>query len=460
MGTASDYDFVEAGMLSGAPREHGLASAAPVLIADGPEAARSEAADSGRTRLRTMRIAVGSVGTADVAAWGEADRAAEPNPFYRPEFLLANAVHRHIAIELLDREGRGTLACLPASASAASHAAPASVSLTALADEYSFSGTPLIDRDELERAADGLLQLAREEGRVAILLIPMFNVDGPVGRALQAAARRHDVRLSKIASFQRAAWHRAPKRHFPGPSFNRSDRRELSRTARRLREELGGDPGGCRPHPRPIGLGGVSGDGACGLEGRPRDGSRQQIAGCAILRRMCAGMSAAGRFELLCLEVGGRTIAMESHLLDGATLWPFKIAHDPAYRRFSPRPQMIYRVIDSLHDRAIEIADTGAVPENAHMNRLWPDRRTLHFVLIPTGAPAARLVPLVLLARVAVRDIQRQPAACRRAQRQTDSSGASRPLALRAPRDWKVRVASQDDLLVSSLADTCTPRVA
>ena len=366
-----------------------------------------------------MRIAVGSVGTADVAAWGElADRAAEPNPFYRPEFLLANAVHRQIAIELLIVKDEGRwLACLPVRRRPPTLRLPVS-SLTALADEYSFSGTPLIDRDELERAADGLLQLAREEGRVAILLIPMFNVDGPVGRALQAAARRHDVRLSRIASFQRAAWHRAPKRHFPGPSFNRSDRRELSRTARRLREELGGDlvvvdrthdPSAWEEF-LAMERAGWKGDRGTALGSRSRDAQ--------FFRRMCAGMSAAGRFELLCLEVGGRTIAMESHLLDGATLWPFKIAHDPAYRRFSPGTQLMYRVIDSLHDRAIEIADTGAVPENAHMNRLWPDRRTLHSVLIPTGAPAARLVPLVLLARVAVRDI-------RRTARRVSSSAAS-----------------------------------
>src|SRR4029079_10503256 len=43
------------------------------------------------------------------------------------------------------------------------------------------------------------------------------------------------------------------------------------------------------------------------------------------------------------------------------------------------------------------------VPDNAHMNRLWPDRRTMDTVLLPTGAPAARLVPVAVWARRAAR---------------------------------------------------------
>jgi hypothetical protein len=41
------------------------------------------------------------------------------------------------------------------------------------------------------------------------------------------------------------------------------------------------------------------------------------------------------------------------------------------------------------------------------MNRLWPDRRTMHTVLLPTGSPAARLVPVVMLVRDAVRNLRR-----------------------------------------------------
>jgi hypothetical protein len=114
-------------------------------------------------------------------------------------------------------------------------------------------------------------------------------------------------------------------------------------------------------------------------------------------------MAGAGCLELVALEVAGRTVAMECHLIDGPAFWSFKIAHDPAFRRFGPGTQLKYRVIDGLEERPIELADSCAVPDNAHMNRLWPDRRTMDTVMLPTGSPVARLVRPILWARGAVR---------------------------------------------------------
>ncbi len=355
-----------------------------------------------------MRIDARAVDEAGLKAWGAlADRAAEPNPFFRPQFLLANAIERGVSVELfVVRRDERWLACLPVRPRPPTWRLPLS-NLTALTDEYSFSGTPLLDHDELDSAADGLLELVRDEGRAAVLLIPMFDSHGPVGRALEAAARRNDIRLDRIFSFQRAAWRRSQQRHFPGPAFSRSDRRELARTARRMSAELGGDLIVVdRTYDRSAWEEFLAME-RSGWKGEWGTALGSTIQDAEFFRRMCAGMAEAGCFELVSLEVGGRTVAMESHLIDGPTFWPFKIAHDPAYRRFSPGTQLMYRVIDSLQERAIELADTGAVAENAHMNRLWPDRRTMHSVLIPTGSPAARLVPLVLLARDAVRALRR-----------------------------------------------------
>ena len=123
----------------------------------------------------------------------------------------------------------------------------------------------------------------------------------------------------------------------------------------------------------------------------------------AFFRRMCEGMSAAGCLEVVSLDVAGRTVAMECHLIDGSAFWSFKIAHDPAYRKFSPGTQLKYRVIDGLQERPFDLADSCAVPENAHMNRLWPDRRTMETVMIPTRSPAAPLVRPILWSRSATR---------------------------------------------------------
>ena len=97
----------------------------------------------------------------------------------------------------------------------------------------------------------------------------------------------------------------------------------------------------------------------------------------AFFLRMCAGMSRIGCLELVSLEAGGKSVAMECHLIDGRALWSFKIAHDPAFAWYSPGTQLKYKVIDGFHERALDLADSCAVPENAHANRVWPDRRTM-----------------------------------------------------------------------------------
>ena len=357
--------------------------------------------------LRGLRIDVRAVDPAGLAAWGQlADRAAEPNPFFRPEFVLANVIERGLAVELLVvTDGSRWVACLPVRAVGATRRFPLS-SLSALTDEYSFSGTPLLDRDSLDPAADGLVALIRAERKAAVLLIGVFESDGPVGRALAAAAVRQGTRLVPLASFQRAGWRRSAEAHFPGPAFNRSDRRELARRMRLLTAEVGGEPIVVDRSQDP-----AAWDRFLAMENAGWKADRGTALGStapdtAFFRRMCAGMSAAGCLELVSLDVAGRTVAMECHLIDGPAFWSFKIAHDPAYGKFSPGTQLKYRVIDGLEERPFDLADSCAVPENAHMNRLWPDRRTMETVMLATGAPLARLVPPVLLARAGARRLR------------------------------------------------------
>ena len=357
-----------------------------------------------RDGFRGLRLDPRAVDAAGLAAWDQlADGAAERNPFYRPEFLLANVIERNLAVELLVvADGERWVACLPVRRQPATLRFPLP-SLAAMTDKYSFSGTPLLDRHSIAAAADGLLDLVRAERTAAVLLIGVFESAGPVGRALHAAAVRKRLRLTQITRFERAGWRRTSERHFPGPAFDRSDRKELARRARLLAVELGGE---LRVVDRTL-------DPAAWEQflAMENDGWKANLGtalgstdhDAAFFHRMCAGMAAVGCLELVGLEVAGRTVAMECHLIDGPAIWSFKIAHDPGYRRFSPGTQLKYRVIAGLEDRSIEFADSCAVPDNAHMNRLWPDRRTMETVILPTGAPAARLVRPVLWARDAAR---------------------------------------------------------
>ena len=343
----------------------------------------------------------------DVAAWTDlADRAIDPNPFFRPQIALANMEERGVPLELLVvRDGARWVACLPVRRRPASLRMPFPV-LESMTDEYTFLGTPLLDPIALDPAADALLSLLDAERTAAALVIGAWAPDGPAGAALARAAARRGRAPTILAAFTRAAWQRAADGPSPGAQLPGDDRKELARRTRRLRDALGAEPQVVVRTDEP-----AAWDAFLAMENTGWKAERGTALGstagdAAFFRRICAGMAAIGRFEMLALEGGGRTVAMECHLLDRDVLFSFKIAHDPAFRAYSPGTQLKAWVIDRLEERGLRAADSCAAPDNAHMNRLWPGRRPLQVIVIPTGAPAARLVRPVLGARLAARRLR------------------------------------------------------
>ena len=349
--------------------------------------------------IRGQRVDPRALGDDDLAAWGRlADRAAEPNPFYRPQFLVPALVERGRSARLLVvRRGDEWLACLPVQRVAPTRRLPVPT-LAALTDEYLFSGTPLLDGDALDIAAAGLLALIRAERRAAAVLIGTWEPDGPVGQALDRAAARRGRALPRAGRFVRAGWRRADQPHFPGPAFDRADRKELARRTRLLTKEIGApevvdrsaDPDAVERF-LAIENSGWKADHGNPLASLPGDA--------AFFRRMCREMASIGRLEIVALESAGRTLAMECHLVDGRRFWSFKIGYDPELRKFGPGTILKARVIEGLETRPIDLADSCAVADNAHMNRLWPDRRVMEMQFIPTGSPGWWIVLGLLRAR-------------------------------------------------------------
>ena len=273
-----------------------------------------------------------------------------------------------------------------------------------MTDEYSFLGTLLLDRDRRDDGAEAFLELVDEERRAAVVVVREWAPDGAVAAAIGGAAARRGLRPIIHSRFERAAWHRSPDGRSPGANLPGDDRRHLNKRTRRLTADLGGEPVIVNRTTEPAAWEAFLTLENTGWKADHGNPLAAREADAAFFRRICAELSPTGVFELLSLEVAGKVVALETHLIDGDTLYSFKIAHDPEFRQYSPGTQLKARVIDGFHDRGLRLADSCASPFNEHMNRLWPDRRPLETLLLPTGAVSARLLRPML----GVRDVAKR----------------------------------------------------
>ena len=75
------------------------------------------------------------------------------------------------------------------------------------------------------------------------------------------------------------------------------------------------------------------------------------------------------------LRVGERAVAMKCNLIAGPAIFCFKIGHDASLARYSPGIQLELENVELFHRSDAAWMDSCAQPDNAMINRLWPDRR-------------------------------------------------------------------------------------
>jgi CelD/BcsL family acetyltransferase involved in cellulose biosynthesis len=318
----------------------------------------------------------------EVPAWRDlASRAAEPNPFFEPEFVEAAVTYLEPAgVSLLVvREGDDWIGCLPVR--------PARLGgILSWRHPYCFLGTPLVDRDRAEPALAALLEHACRAQRSGMLMLDQV-ADGPVLAAARDAAAGLDVDVVFETAHERAALRRRDEPTYT-EGMRAHRRRELQRMTRRLEEELeaplevedrAGQPGSVEKFLQ-IEASGWKGEAGTAL------GSARGHA--AFFSEVCKGFAASGRLQLLALAAGGRTVAMKCNLAAGDELFCFKIGHDSDLRRYSPGVQLEKANVDVFHDQREErLMDSCADPANEMINRLWPDRRGVtSLVLTRRGA--------------------------------------------------------------------------
>jgi CelD/BcsL family acetyltransferase involved in cellulose biosynthesis len=361
--------------------------------------------------VRAELIAATALSERDTARWRElAARALEPNPFFEPEYVLP--LHRGLGggegLQLLVvREGEDWLACMPAQLAGRWHRVPMRALTTWRGHVlYGLLGTPLLAPERAPEAVAALLEaLPAAAPRASFGAIEWLASEGPVAAAIAAALDGRAPAPVPFERFERAALHRRPEQDYLEQTLSSKHRRELRRQWRKLAEALGEEL-------TTVDLAGEESayEAFVALEAAGELGERGTVLAAdpghaAFFAEVCRNFAAQGRLQLLALQAGEKTLAMKCNLRAGSTIFMFKIAYDESWSRFSPGILLELEMVKLFHEQTdAALLDSCADPNNAMINRLWPDRRTLTTTLLPAAGLKGRAVRPMLTSARKLRD--------------------------------------------------------
>jgi CelD/BcsL family acetyltransferase involved in cellulose biosynthesis len=346
-------------------------------------------------------LPVRALAPAELSAWRRLAAAAiEPNPFFEPDVVLPAAAglgDRGVGL-LVARAGERWLASLPVRRRARWNRLP----LPALATwrhDYCFLGTPLVDADGGDGGLRALVEHARRNGRDGLVVLERL-ADGPVHDELMRLGDVRGLGAHVIEEGERATLHRRPAPTYIEEAMPSRRRRELRRLRRLLEAELGAPLTVTDRSDDPSAVDEFLALEASGWKGRAGTAFASRRGHAEFFAEMCLRMAASGRLQLLSMEAGGRLVAMKCNLRAGDHVYCFKIAYEEEFARFSPGVQLEVDNVGLFHTGPATFIDSCADSDNEMINRLWPDRRSLRTLLIPTagglGWVSARSLPSVL----------------------------------------------------------------
>jgi CelD/BcsL family acetyltransferase involved in cellulose biosynthesis len=345
--------------------------------------------------MDVCHIPIADVGDADLDRWRRLAAAAiEPNPFFEPEYVLAQAralgAFGDVTLAVVT-DGDAWAACMPVRRLGSWHRIPIASQSTwrGSAALPSLVGTPLVAAPDAARALVDSLVATHGSSFVAL---EWLVADGPMYGAIADAIARSGVRCIEFERFERAFLTRRVEDDYFERSMKGKHRGVMRRRWKKLDQQLGGEPR----------IVDVTGDPAAVEELIEIEGASKLAAGGMVLRsdpayevffrEMCAGFAAVGRLELHALRFGDQTLAIRCNLLADPGIFYFKVAYDEALAQFSPGIRLEVESFHRFHARAqSEWVDSCSDPNNETMNRLLPERRKLvTLVLVKPGlrAPA------------------------------------------------------------------------
>jgi CelD/BcsL family acetyltransferase involved in cellulose biosynthesis len=323
--------------------------------------------------------------------WVElAAEALEPNIFLDPDFALAAAQHLPAARRPLFVVARALVAgrmrivgLMPIDSGGANLAGTARM----WTHDYAALGAPLLDARLASDALDALLGwIAREMPRAGALLIKDVRQDGATAQLLRRAAQSQGRLFRTLDPRQRAALRCAEG---VNPA---QDDKERRRQWRRLAEQGGAS---VRMLSDPLDVRDAL-ETFLALEAKGWKGERgtamlSQSGSSAFARAAVRLMARRGAARILEIRAGETPVAMGVVLVEAGHAAFWKIAHDPAWGKFSPGAQLALRLAEhAAADPGIVQVDSCAIEDHPMIDRLWPERITLVdvFTSLPRAAGA------------------------------------------------------------------------
>jgi CelD/BcsL family acetyltransferase involved in cellulose biosynthesis len=329
-----------------------------------------------------------------LAAWERlVARAAEPNPFFEPWYLLPSLRlwGADVLVAAWFHEGRlAGLLPLERSSDYYGHRVPHAAGWL---HANAFCGVPLVAAGHEAGFWQALLaHLDRHPGRALFLHLPQLPADGPVVAALESvlAARRRAHYIAAREARAMLAGETSAAAYLEA-SMSAKKRKELRRQHNRLAEE------GALTFERVEGRAGLAAWTAefLALEAAGWKGEAGSALGsapdtAALFTEALAGAAAAGRLERLALKLDGRAIAMLANFITAPGAYSYKTAFDEAYARFSPGMLLQLENLALLERPDVQWADSCAVEGHPMIERLWRDARRMVSINIAIGGPLRR----------------------------------------------------------------------
>lgn len=364
---------------------------------------RQHGPDTARWSVR--RVEPDKMTARDVEAWADLEsRAAEPNAFLSPHFVIPAVRHIHrganavvFLVERLASGGRETVGAGVFRRSLGSRYFPMP-HMVNYRTAHSFSSGVLLDRGCCNETFAALLdQMRLHEPLCQGIEVQLMRAEGALARAAIAASERGRVLSLDVESEERSVLMPAEAELLLHRHAFRRDLKDLNRRLRRLRElgEVGWRWYRGERIPSAVVESFLALEHS-GWKGRRGTSLRSRPEHEAFFRETVDRFGSQGRALFTELTLDDVPIASTSNFISGRVGFAFKIGWDENFRAFSPGwlNEVEFLRHAGLVCGDLELIDSGA-SSGSFIERLWRSRQLMGHLVVPLTMPARMVVTVV-----------------------------------------------------------------